>query len=83
MDRYFFHINYGEHSHDAEGTLCSSLDQARSMAVRVMGELLRDEADKFWAKPTISITVTDSRGLTLWSVEAMGIQAPSVSLPAG
>ncbi len=79
MERYFFHIDYGERSYDEEGTLFVSLDAARNAAVMLLGELLRDEADTFWAKPDITITGTDAKGLVLWSLMAMGTASGAVS----
>lgn len=72
MPRFFFHIDYGEHSQDREGTVLSDVWAARRSAVSLLGELLCDQGDRFWEKPNITITVEDSSEVVLWTVEAMG-----------
>lgn len=72
MERYFFHIDYGVLEHDGEGTPFPSLADARANAVALLSELLRDAGDEFWAKPNITITVTDAAGLVLWTLDASG-----------
>lgn len=79
MDRFFFHIDYGQHFRDSEGTAFPDLRAARGEAVRLLGELLRDEGDEFWTKPNVKVTVTDATGLVLWTLETSGQQSPAVS----
>lgn len=78
MDRYFFHIDYGERSRDMEGTLLPSLAAAQTAALELLGRLLIDEGDDFWGKPNISVVVEDSRGLVLWTVETIGHASAAV-----
>ncbi|THD77915.1 MAG: hypothetical protein E7812_12015 [Phenylobacterium sp.] len=79
MDRYFFHIDYGETSRDLEGTVLPNPDAARTAAVHLLGEVLRDTADEFWAKPDVTVTVTDDADLTLWTLTVAGGEAASVA----
>jgi len=79
VERYFFHIDYGEFSRDSEGTSLPNLRAARGAAVQLLGEILRDAGDEFWAKPDLIVTVTDSTDLTLWTLPVSGDDAPSVS----
>lgn len=83
MQRYFFHIDYGEPQPDAEGTLYPSLKAAREAAVLLFGEVLRDQGDAFWEKPNITLTVTDERGLVLWGLETVGSASAAVSGATG
>lgn len=78
MERYFFHIDYGEVSRDREGTEYPSLEAAKNATVKVLGEILKDEGDKFWTKPDLTVTVTDATNLTLWTISASGMEAASV-----
>ena len=80
MDRFFFHIDYGETTRDDVGTELPNLQAARSAAVELVGEMLRDQRDQFWAKPDLTVTVADARNLTLWTLTVTGCQAPSVTL---
>ncbi len=83
MERYFFHVEYGEHFHDVSGTLLPTPAAARSAAVSLLGEMLRDEGDRFWSKPDVIVTVTDASGLTLWTLTAYGRESGAVSLSKG
>ena len=82
MQRFFFHIEHGELSRDKEGTLLPGLEQARTAAASLVGELLRDEAHGFWGKPQITVTVEDEHGLVLWTIDTVGTVSPAVSLAA-
>ena len=78
MDRYFFHIDFGEVTRDEDGTELPSLLAAKAATVHLVGELLKDEGDAFWAKPDLTVTVTDASNLTLWTLSATGMEAASV-----
>jgi len=79
MERYFFHIEYGEYAPDLEGLLLPSMGAARAEAVKTFGELSRDLGDAFGEKPGIVVTVADEWGLTLMTVEVSGEVAPAVA----
>jgi hypothetical protein len=83
MERFFFHIEYGELSRDAEGTELANLAEARKAAVRFLGELLCDEGDQFWDKPNITITVEDVDGLVLWRIDTLGTASTAVDALQG
>lgn len=72
MERFYFHVDYGEHTADPEGTLLPGPEAARTAAVGLLGEILRDQASSFWAKPEITVTVEDARGATLWVLHTAG-----------
>ncbi|MFN3511913.1 MAG: DUF6894 family protein [Phenylobacterium sp.] len=80
MERYFFHVTYGETTRDNEGFLLPSLQEARAAAVQLLGEMLRDQGDSFWAKPDLVVTVTNADNLTLWTLSVTGAEAASVSM---
>jgi hypothetical protein len=84
MKRFFFHIDLGGYDRDDDGTEFNDLASARASAVCLLGELLRDRGDAFWAKPEASVTVTDAEGLVLWKIETVGTEAAAVAaMPAG
>ncbi|WP_374468562.1 hypothetical protein [Phenylobacterium sp.] len=78
MQTFYFHVQYGEHSVDREGTELPSLQAAQRAAVELLGRMLIDEGDAFWSKPNITVTVEDARGLVLWSIETLGLASPAV-----
>lgn len=65
MHRYYFHTEDGHRLEDEDGTLLPSDDAARLEAVRVLGELLREKPEMFWAHERFDVTVTDDAGATL------------------
>lgn len=83
MERFFFRVEDGESGRDGEGTLLESPEAARSSAVHLLGEVLREHGDRFWAKPDITVTVTDSAGLILWSIAAIGTTSAAVTRRRG
>lgn len=50
---------------DDEGTPLPSDDAARLEAVRVLGELLREKPELFWAHECFRLTVVDEAGATV------------------
>lgn len=79
MDRFYFHIEYGQTFPDEEGTELPDIAAARNAAVSLLGEMLKDDGDKFWTKPNITITVTDASGLVLWTLETVGMASSAVN----
>ncbi len=79
MPRYFFHVHDGHDQPDLTGTLLDGLDEARTEAVRYAAELLRESATQFWADEEWTMTVTDDRQLTLFSLTIIGNSAPSTA----
>lgn len=65
MTRYFFHTEDGLRLEDEDGTLLPSDDAARLEAVRILGELLREKPEMFWAHERFDVTVVDETGATL------------------
>jgi hypothetical protein len=81
MQRFFFHIEHGELSVDTDGTLLSGMEEARTAAVRLVGELLRDEARQFWEMPQLTVTVEDEDGLALWTIDTTGTASAAAGGP--
>jgi hypothetical protein len=80
VPRYFFHTNHpAELSvQDDEGMEFPSVHEAKCAAVRYAGQLLADVAEHFWDTADFDLTVTDAKGLILFSMRVVGIEAPAV-----
>ena len=55
-----------------------SLAQAKCEAVRYAGQLICDQADRFWDTADLSMTVTDENGLVLFTLQFLGTDAPAI-----
>ncbi|WP_414476242.1 DUF6894 family protein [Microvirga sp. M2] len=62
MPRYFLHIGDQEEAVDPHGIVFASPDEARSYAVLVAGELIRDLGRKLWSGGKWRLHVTDEAG---------------------
>ena len=80
MPRYFFHPRDGRTQPDATGSEFPSLAAARVEAVRMAGELLKWQAETFWNEAEWSLEVTDEKGLTLFTLHFLAVDAPTLRL---
>lgn len=80
MPRFFFHTNHPAELtvQDDEGLNFANIHEARTAAVKYAGQLLSDIAEKFWDTADFDLTVTDARGLILFSMRVVGVEAPAV-----
>lgn len=80
MQRYFFHTNnpLERMVQDDEGLIFPDLQTAKREAVQYAGELLCDVAEHFWDNADFELTVTDGRGLILFTMRVVGTEAPAV-----
>lgn len=85
MPRFYIHTNHpGEPSvQDDEGYDFPSIHDAKCEAVKFAGALLCDSAEHFWDKADFEMTVTDDRGLILFSMRMVGIEAPAIRSNSG
>jgi hypothetical protein len=77
MPRYFFHRADGECLRDGDGSELPSMHEARCEAVKVLAEYMRQDPCEFWETQSMSVTVADERGLTLFTVDVMSTAAPA------
>ena len=75
MARYFFHSEDGRPRTDDEGTELPSLAAARVEAVRVMGDILKEEPDQVLATGSLRLTVTDKTGLIYFALDLAATDA--------
>jgi hypothetical protein len=81
VPRYHFNVA-GEV--DAEGWTFSGLAEAKCQAAKMLGAMVIDEAAEVWEVGELCMSVTDERGLILFSLIIVGHDSPSacsVSLP--
>jgi hypothetical protein len=77
VSRYFFNVHDGQHpleqdSPDREGTLLPDVDAARSQAVILAGELLKDLDGQFWSGTDWWLRVTDEEGADVCTLRFSG-----------
>lgn len=82
VPRYFIHTNHPTERNiqDDEGLEFASIHDAKCQAVVYAGELLRDVAEHFWDDADFELTVTDDKGLILFSMRVIGVEAPAVRM---
>ncbi|NGP18460.1 DUF6894 family protein [Devosia aurantiaca] len=64
MPRYFFHVVNGEFLPDAEGMEIDALDRVKAEAIRVAGEMIRDQGFKLWQTGRYDMYVVDEQNRT-------------------
>ncbi|MGY2047941.1 DUF6894 family protein [Methylobacterium sp. JK268] len=69
MPRYFFHIDEGRHHIDTDGVELADLEAARREALKVIGELMIDNAvGEIWSGREWLMRVADDTGQELFTV---------------
>ena len=63
---------------DDEGFEFASIHEAKCQAVMYAGSLLRDSVETFWDSGDFELTVTDDRGLILFTMRLVAIEAPAI-----
>jgi hypothetical protein len=75
MTRFFFHTEDGRNVSDSEGTELNTLAEARVEAIRVLGDMLRENPDELLATGEFRLTVTDARGLIYFALDLSATDA--------
>jgi hypothetical protein len=75
MAKYFFHSEDGQHIPDEEGTDLPTLAAARIEAVRVMGDLLKEDPEHLLITGEMRLTVTDEAGLIYFALDVSATDA--------
>lgn len=75
-----FHFTVGQDAPDltGDGIDLPGLAEAKCEAVRYAGKLLCDRASEFWDTGDFVMTVTDDKGLTLFSLQFSAVEAPAI-----
>jgi hypothetical protein len=79
MPRYFFHTNNPDAEKDDEGREFADIATAKREAVRHAGQLLWDVAEHFWDDADVGMTVTDDKGLILFTMQIVGRDSPGLT----
>jgi carbohydrate-selective porin OprB len=78
VPRYFFYTNNPDAPGSPEGWDFKSVAIAKCEAVRFAGQLLCDSAESFWDGADFEMTVTDEKGLILFTMRLVGTEAPAI-----
>ena len=80
MPRFFFHTNLPDEQNlqDDEGFHFASVHEAKGEAVKYAGRLLCDSGEHFWEEGDFELTVTDDKGLILFTMRVLGTVAPAI-----
>ena len=66
MPLYFFNVYDGYSKPDTDGTDLPDIYTAQSEAIRLSGEILREEGGKFWNNTEWRLEVTNASGTVLF-----------------
>ncbi len=75
MTQFFFHTEDGRVVSDDEGTALATLADARVEAVRVLGDILRENPDEILATGALRLTVTNAAGLIYFALDLSATDA--------
>jgi hypothetical protein len=80
MPRFYFHIQDSSGIVDDLGMELSNVAAAKCEAVRYASRLICDEAQAFWDAGEFQMTVSDEKGLALFSLalSLTAVDAPSI-----
>lgn len=76
MPRFHFNVHDGVSSYDTEGTELPDWQTARIEAIRLAGEILKDDAHRIALGEDWRIEVTDPTGLLLFQMTFLVVTAP-------
>lgn len=79
MPRFYFNIYDGVSSLDDTGTELSDWQEARVEAIRLAGEIFRDDAQRIALGEDWHIEVADERQLVLFRFDFISLESPVLS----
>jgi len=65
MPRYFFHVIDGKDFIDEDGTELAGIDEARTQAIIMAGEILKEVGPTLWHGAKWHMDVLDEAGVTV------------------
>jgi hypothetical protein len=77
MPRYFFSTGGGEREVDEEGLDLRDHAAARVAAIKHAGTIMENEPDVLWDGRDFRVEVADDRGLLLFTIIALAVNAPA------
>jgi hypothetical protein len=75
MPRFHFHT---DEMADPQGIELAGLAEAKCEATKLASRVICDVADEFWDEAQGCLTVTDASGLTLFQLQIIGTESPSI-----
>ena len=69
MPRYFFNVDDGHSSLDRDGADLPGPYEARVMAIKLAGEILKDDAERIATHETWRIEVIDESGTAVFATQ--------------
>jgi len=78
MTRYHFHVHNGQDYPDEHGTELPHLEGVQAHALKTLAELIREKPDMFWKGEALSLRVTDSSDLALFTLYLSVTKAPAM-----
>jgi len=79
MPRYFFHVLEHSDVRDDHGIELPDEDAAKRHGVMMLGQILRDEPQTFWASGRIQVTATTHDGAILFTLEVTSDRSEAAS----
>ena len=76
MPIFYFDVDDGEPALLCEGQDLESLAVAKCQAVQMAGRIICDAAQDFWERAELTLTVSDSHRLTMFTLQIIGTEAP-------
>lgn len=64
MPKFYFHVINGDFVPDLQGMECSTFDEVKAQAVRVAGEMLKDQGLSVWSTGRYDMFVCDAGNQT-------------------
>ncbi len=78
MERFLFNLTDGSPVADDEGLELADVAAARKEAVRFLADALRHKGDEFWRDGRWTLTVSDARGLVMFSIFVDAVASAAV-----
>jgi len=79
MPRFYFHLNDGSPL-NGDGVELESVSVAQCEAVKLAGSVICESGREFWENREFNMTVSDTEGLTLFSLLFIGTEAAAIGL---
>jgi len=77
MPRYFFHTADGRTHRDTDGLELRDRNEAKRVALKMLGDLIKDHTDEILRDGHFDLCLTDEKGLGLLEVILVATAAPA------
>ena len=76
-----FESDAGVHARQSWDADLGSVREAQIQAIQTLGELLSEDGSQFWVAEEVTMTVSDDKGLLLFSLDLSAVKAPALHSP--